>query len=178
MAVIAAIQQTDPTTPITITTDSRYVIDSLTKHLGAWEDNGWIGVNNAEWLQIAAYQLRRRAAPTNFKWVKGHAQTLGNEKADELANQGARKDHPDFIDRDIPTNFHLQGIKLTTLTQRIAYRALRDHQNTPYRRTTLMNLDITRYAIQNITRNLETDTTLWKNLRHPDIRRPIQNFLY
>ena len=41
-----------------------------------------------------------------------------------------------------------------------------------------MNLDITRYAIQDITTQLETDVSIWKNIRHEDIRRHIQNFLY
>ncbi|KAF8126585.1 hypothetical protein EV363DRAFT_1173921, partial [Boletus edulis] len=177
-AVIVALQQSDPTTPITIITDSRYVIDGLTKHLSTWEDNGWTGIRNAEWFQAAAYQLRRRAAPTNFKWVKGHAKTLGNERADALANKGARKDHPDTIDCKVPENFRLPGIKLTTITQHIAYTAIRKNRDTPYTRNTLINLDITRYTIQDITRNLETDAMLWRNLRHPDIHRPIQNFLY
>ena len=67
-------------------------------------------------------------------------------------------------------NFRLHGIKLTALTQRIAYRAIQECHDTTYTRNTLINLDITRYAIQDITHNLETDATLWKNLRHPDIR--------
>ncbi|KAF8139896.1 hypothetical protein EV363DRAFT_315601 [Boletus edulis] len=49
--------QSDPTTPITIITDSRYLIDGLTKHLSTWEDNGWNDIRNAEWFQAAAYQL-------------------------------------------------------------------------------------------------------------------------
>ena len=178
VAIIVALQQTDPTSPLTIISDSRYAIDGLTKHLGTWEDNGWVNIKNAEWLQLAAYHLRRRAAPTSFKWVKGHANNLGNERADDLANQGAHKPHPDEINRDIPENFQLRGVKLTTLTQKIAYDAIRWRQTTPYTRQTLMNLDITRHAIRDITNNLETDESLWNNLRHPDIRRPIQHFLY
>ncbi|KAF8545957.1 ribonuclease H-like protein [Imleria badia] len=162
-AMIVALQQTNPTMPITIITDSRYVIDGLMKHLGTWEDRGWTGVSNAEWFQATAYQLRQRAAPANFKWVKGHAKTLGNERADMLANQGARKNHPDQIDCDVPENFRLQGVKLTTLTQQIAYQAIRERHNTPYMRSTLVNLDVTRYAVQDITHNLETDATLWRN---------------
>ena len=41
-----------------------------------------------------------------------------------------------------------------------------------------MNLDITRYAIKELTGHLETDNTIWKNAQHPDIRQQIQLFLY
>ena len=41
-----------------------------------------------------------------------------------------------------------------------------------------MNLDITRHAIKELTGHLETNSTIWKNIRHSDIRRPIQLFLY
>ena len=176
--MIVALQHTDPTIPTTIITDSRYVVDGLTKHLGTWEDRGWTGVRNATWFQAAAYQLRRRAAPTNFKWVQGHARTLGNERADALANQGARKDQLDLINCDVPACFRLPEIKLTTLTQRIAYQAIRECQNATYTQNTVIHLDITRYAIHEITGHLETDTTLWRNLRHPDLRRTIQNFFH
>jgi hypothetical protein len=41
-----------------------------------------------------------------------------------------------------------------------------------------MNLDIVRHAIAEMNGNLESDATIWLKLRHPDIRKPIQNFLY
>ena len=63
------------------------------------------------------------------------------------------------------------------LTQKTAYAVLRAHQNTPYTRHTLINLDITRFAIKELTNQLETNETIWLNIRHPDICRPIQNFL-
>ena len=116
----------------------------------------------------------------NFKWVKGHTQNIGNENADRLANEGAQKTHPDNVNLTVPDNFQLQGIKLSSLIQLLAYKALQSHQSgtTPYTCQTTMNLDITRYAIQGITNEEETDTLIWKHLRHPDIRQPIQQFLY
>lgn len=43
--------------PLTIIMDSRYVIDGLTLHLGKWEDDGWIGVDNTELFKRAAYLI-------------------------------------------------------------------------------------------------------------------------
>jgi ribonuclease HI len=177
-AIVTALQITDPTTPILIITDSRYAINGLTKHLQTWENQGWNNISNAEWFQAAAYQLRRRAAPTSFKWTKGHNGDAGNEQADALAKQGANKEQPDIINLDVPENFSLPRMKLMTLTQHAAYTTLQAQKLAPYTRHTLMNLDITRYAIQELTGHLETDASIWNNIRHPDIRRPIQNFLF
>ncbi|KAF8131682.1 ribonuclease H-like protein, partial [Boletus edulis] len=177
-AVVATLQAVDPTTPLKIISDSRYTIDGLTKHLKTWEDNGWTGIDNKPWFQAAAYQLRRRAAPTTFQWTKAHKGTRGNEQADQLAKQGANKEEPDLLDLTVPIEFQARRIKLSTLAQKIAYREIAYKQTPPYPRTTLMNLDITRYAIEELTGNLETDKTIWKQIRNPDIRRPIQQFLY
>ncbi|KAF8137578.1 RnaseH-domain-containing protein [Boletus edulis] len=179
-AVAVALQITPPLTPLEIISDSRYVIDGLTKHLATWENIGWIGISNKELFQTAAYHLRRRAAPTSFKWTKGHNQTEGNDGADRLANEGANKQLSDVIDMTIPASFNLQGAKISSITQALAYRHIKNTNDHEYNRTPLMNLDITRHAIANANANgsLESDATIWHKTRHPDIRKPVQNFLF
>jgi ribonuclease HI len=72
-------------------TDSTYVRDGITKWIHNWKRNGWRTaarkpVKNAElWQQLEAECGRHEI---NWKWVKGHAGHDGNERADELANQG------------------------------------------------------------------------------------------
>ena len=177
-AIVVALQSVSPLNPLEIISDSRYVIDGLTKHLTSWEDTGWIGIQNQRLFQTAAYHLRRRAAPTTFKWTKGHNQNEGNEGADELANDGANKLHDDGIDQTIPDTFLLQGARLAKITQALAYRYIIDSLTHQYNRQALMNLDIARHAIANAYGNLETDAAIWHKTRHPDIRKPIQNFLF
>ena len=178
MAVLIALQNTDPATPLTIIMDSRYAMDGLTLHLLSWEDKSWIGTTNSKWFQAAAYHLRRRSAEMAFKWVKGHAGSLGNEQADALANAGAHKPTPDEIDTIVPPNFNLNGAKLATLTQALAHEAILDKRLPPYKRSTLMNLDIARHAIHTITQTMETDKSIWEKVRNVEIRQLIQNFLY
>ncbi|KAA1469623.1 RnaseH-domain-containing protein [Dentipellis sp. KUC8613] len=101
VAVILALQKIPPDTPLTIHTDSKYVIDSLTLHLTTWEDRGIF-------FRMAAFLLRRRSATTAFSWVKGHAGTIGNERADQKAKEGAEKSHFDTLDLRIPPSFNLQ----------------------------------------------------------------------
>lgn len=109
--------------PLIIKTDSQYVIKGLTTHLRVWEDQGWIGIKNSRLFKKAAYLLRKRTAPTLFEWVKGHSGDEGNEQSDMLAKEGASKDQPDDLPLDIPPEYDLQGAKLATMTQVLAYKA-------------------------------------------------------
>jgi ribonuclease HI len=116
MAVIAAANATPPFQPLEISTDSKYVINSLTTHLDQWESQGWIGIKNAPLFKKVAHLLRIRTAPTTFQWVKGHDGNEGNEGSDTLAKEGAMKNEEDNIDLMIPDEFDIQGPKLNALT--------------------------------------------------------------
>ena len=178
VAVLIAIQSISPLKPINIITDSKYVINGLTVHLKNWEDNGWIGIKNSEFFRATAYHLRKRSAPTTFQWVKGHSGIEGNEKADHLAHNGALKVSHDPIDLNVPANFDLQGAKLESITQSIAYQGLTSTTTLEYKRNTLALLDITRYALQETTNSLEHDAKIWAACRHPDLSKKIQSFIF
>ena len=115
-AVIAAMEVIPPYQPVKIYTDSKYVIEGLTTHLGNWEDDGWINIKNARLFRKAAYLMRHRSATTTMQWVKGHDGNPGNEGSDALAKQGANKRRPDPLNLEVPTDFDVQGAKLPTLT--------------------------------------------------------------
>ena len=148
-------------------------MDGLTLHLLSWEDKGWIRTANSKWFQAATYHLCRRSTETVFKWVKGYASSLGNKQADALANTGAHKLTPDEIDTTVPPNFNLNGTKLVTLTQALAHEAILDKRPPPYKRSTLMNLNIARHAIHAITQTMETDKPIWEKVRNMEIRQLI-----
>ena len=73
---------------VTLSTDSRYVMDGLTKWLKGWQKNGWKTAskqpvkNEDLWRALVA-----AAAPHRIEWlwVKGHAGHPDNERADKLA---------------------------------------------------------------------------------------------
>jgi ribonuclease HI len=165
VAVITAINATPPFQPLEISTDSKYVINGLTTHLGTWENHGWINIKNAALFQKAAHLLRTHTAPTTFKWVKGHDGDKGNEGSNRLAKEGAQKNEEDHVNLSIPIEFDVQGAKLVTLTQAIAYRGIKESKKTPTRRTTMGNLEKTRNAIQEYTGSLETDESIWLSIR-------------
>lgn len=77
---------------VTLSTDSRYVMDGLTKWIHGWRRNGWKTsdkkpVKNADLWQ----KLIEAAAPhrVEWVWVKGHAGHPDNERADKLASDAA-----------------------------------------------------------------------------------------
>jgi ribonuclease HI len=168
-AVIVAAEALPNYSKITIIMDSRYVIDGLTKHLQTWEDNRWINIKNADLFKKATYLLKRRMAPTAFKWVKGHQGNLGNEESDKLAKEGAEKHTPNKLSLNIPKEFDLQGAKLATLTQAIAYRGIRERKPTITCPSTNRNLDLIREATQSFTGEYETDKMIWKSIRKRSI---------
>lgn len=77
---------------VTLSTDSRYVMDGLTKWIKGWQKNGWKTaskqpVKNADLWQalIAAAEPHR----IEWVWVKGHAGHPDNERVDRLASDAA-----------------------------------------------------------------------------------------
>ncbi|KAH7905212.1 hypothetical protein BJ138DRAFT_984655, partial [Hygrophoropsis aurantiaca] len=136
------------------------------------------GTQNKELFEAAAYQLRRRAAPTTLKWVKGHSGDTGNDNADALANLGAQKPTPDILDLHIPPNFKATGAKLQAMTQSIAYQGIRELKTTPQKRTTIINLDITRFAINEINDTWESDENIWNSCKNEPLTQKTSQFLY
>ncbi|KAG1728984.1 ribonuclease H-like protein [Suillus paluster] len=177
-AILVALQSVDPLTPLTIITDSQYVINGLTTHLKEWEDQGWIGITNSKLFQAMAYHLRRRSASTTFQWIKGHNGNHSNEGADQLANARTQKNDPDTINMSVPLEFDLQGAKLMSMTQQLAYRGILAKTHLDYKKTTLSLLDITRYAIETVSKTIESDKTIWTSCRNKDISKKVQMFLY
>ncbi|KAG1879325.1 ribonuclease H-like protein [Suillus tomentosus] len=165
-------------TAILFISDSKYAIEGLTKNLKTWEDDRWTNIKNADFFKATAYQLRKRSAQMTFEWIKGHLGNEGNEAADSLASKGAEKEIYDQINLKIPIEFDVQGAELSKMTQILAYQNLKNQSQIKQQNTTKRNLEIARYPIQEISKNLETDETIWKECRQKDLQRPIQQFLF
>lgn len=71
-------------------TDSQYVRGGITTWMNQWKRNGWRTadrkpVKNADlWQRLDAARKRH---DVTWHWVRGHAGTLGNERADQLARE-------------------------------------------------------------------------------------------
>ncbi|MCW6532947.1 MULTISPECIES: ribonuclease HI [Sphingomonas] len=91
-AAIEALNALSRPCRVRLYTDSRYVMDGLTKWIHGWQRNGWKTadkkpVKNAElWQALLAAAKRHRI---EWQWVKGHAGHPENERADKLASDAA-----------------------------------------------------------------------------------------
>ena len=91
MAVIMALKEISSNLELTIYTDSTYVQKGISEWIKNWKANNWRSsskkpVKNKDlWIELDEAVGSRKI---NWEWVKGHAGNEGNEKADELANQG------------------------------------------------------------------------------------------
>ena len=92
MAAIQGLNALKRPCRVTLSTDSRYVMDGLTKWIHGWLKNGWKTsdkkpVKNAElWQELLAAAKPHRV---EWVWVKGHAGHPDNERADKLASDAA-----------------------------------------------------------------------------------------
>jgi ribonuclease HI len=177
-AVILAAQSVPPFTKLVIKSDSLTTIEGLTTHLPHWEDKGWIGVKNSDLLKVAAYNLRRRSAPTIFQWVKGHSGLAGNDGTDALAGQAAMRNKPDEMDLRIPAEYNLTGTKLRALTQALAYKEIRRRKYTEPRKATVANIEKVQSSIKEYSGLTPTAENIWKASDHADLRPPIRQFIF
>lgn len=74
-----------------VITDSRYVVDGITKWVAGWKKRGWKKADNKapenlnQWRSLD--ELTQEVGKINFEWVKGHSGHPQNEYCDQLANQ-------------------------------------------------------------------------------------------
>jgi len=85
---------------ITVFTDSKYVIDGITKWIFGWLKNNWSTAskkpvaNRVLWEELFTLTKNQNV---EWVWVKGHAGVPGNEKADSLAVKGREEASNELI---------------------------------------------------------------------------------
>ena len=91
VAVIRALEALTRGCDVDLYVDSQYVKNGMESWIHGWKKNGWRTsdrkpVKNAElWRELDALARMHRI---RWHWVRGHAGTPGNHRADELANRG------------------------------------------------------------------------------------------
>jgi len=90
-AVIRALEALESGTRARVHTDSQYVQLGIRDWIHSWKRRGWRTAdkkpvkNEDLWRQLDALREKHEI---EWLWVRGHDGNPGNEKADELANQG------------------------------------------------------------------------------------------
>ncbi len=95
LAVINGLQALKRPCHVTITTDSQYVVNGITKGWAqSWKENGWRKKDkkpalNPELWDTLLQELEKH--DYEFNWVKGHAGHPENERCDNLAVMESEK---------------------------------------------------------------------------------------
>lgn len=88
-AVIEALSALKEPCEVTLTSDSKYVIDSITKGwVYGWKSKGWIKSDKKPALNVDLWEkllLLLEKHKVSFVWIKGHAGHPENERCDRLA---------------------------------------------------------------------------------------------
>ena len=93
-AVIEGLSALKEPCAIDLYSDSKYVIDGITKWVHGWKKRGWVNaakkpVANAEiWREMIDAAARHQI---EWHWVKGHAGHAENERVDTLASEEANR---------------------------------------------------------------------------------------
>ncbi len=91
MGAIAGLEALKRPCAVELFTDSRYVMDGITKWVKGWKRNGWKTAekkpvkNEDLWRRLDAARARH---DVTWRWVKGHDGNEMNERADALARAG------------------------------------------------------------------------------------------
>src|SRR5919206_314204 len=78
---------------VEVVSDSRYVVDALSKWIHGWRRKGWVTAQGTPVLNrdlIETLDGRSRALRVRYGWVRGHDGHAVNEIVDALAQGAAR----------------------------------------------------------------------------------------
>jgi len=126
---IAALQHVvEQRGPVAIYTDSTYVIQGITQWVWGWRKRGWKTAQGGDvlnrdlWEQLSSLVGARARSDVDWRWVRGHVGTPGNERADQISVAFALQEPPDLYDGPL-TGYGLSILELpedTTLPKRPA----------------------------------------------------------
>lgn len=95
LAALRALERLEEIAPngaVDVYTDSKYLIEGVTKWIFGWQKNGWKTkegrpvANSDIWVRLNEVHFRRKKrAPVRWNHVPGHSGVAGNERVDEIA---------------------------------------------------------------------------------------------
>jgi ribonuclease HI len=106
LAAIRGLETLKQPCHVVVTTDSRYVLDGVTRWLVNWKARQWKTASKQPVKNIDLWQRLDAALgrhhQVEWRWVKGHSGHPQNEVADRLANQAIDELQDDDPQREWP----------------------------------------------------------------------------
>ena len=93
-AAIRALEALKEPCEVSLHTDSKYLIDGITKWIHGWKKKGWKNsakkpvLNEDLWREL---DMQRGRHKVEWHWVKGHSGHPENERVDQLASDAAER---------------------------------------------------------------------------------------
>ena len=90
MAAIEGLAALKRPSKVTLTTDSEYVRQGITRWIVGWKRRGWIRAGNRPVLNVDLWQrldALNEGHEVSWRWVKGHSGHAENEAVDRAANE-------------------------------------------------------------------------------------------
>lgn len=108
---------------VTIYTDSEYVEKGLTKRLTRWKNDGWETAagepvkNKDLWIELdrVYQQAKTDIKKLTIKWVKGHSNHVGNDRADIAARSGSGNAVKTHWMVSLPEGYHKPTLDVSDL---------------------------------------------------------------
>lgn len=118
IAALEYLKASKQTQPITLYTDSEYLINSITKWLPGWKRKGWKKSNGEPVQNQDLLESLDELNSRLVKWqhVRGHSGNIGNERCDAIARSFATGRTPslqNLLSTNFATNYDNNEIKVT-----------------------------------------------------------------
>jgi ribonuclease HI len=92
-AAITALEALKRPCSVNLHTDSQYLREGISKWLAGWKKRNWVTAAKTPVKNVDLWQRLEAAAEKHdihWKWVRGHAGDIRNERADEVARLAMR----------------------------------------------------------------------------------------
>ena len=90
MAAIRGLEALTQPCEVSLTTDSKYVLQGMTEWMAGWKRKGWKSASGQPVKNQDLWQRLDKAAQSHkiqWNWVRGHTGHVDNERVDGLANR-------------------------------------------------------------------------------------------
>jgi ribonuclease HI len=97
-AVAEALERVAEDANVTVFSDNQSLVENLAKKLDAWRAGSFAKVDPLVVDEVRRIDriLTDKRLVVRWQWVRGHSENAGNERADQLAAQGAREAKADL----------------------------------------------------------------------------------